>query len=126
VTERKKRKMEATHVEPAVRCSFCGKDRKHVDQMVAGPGLYICDGCIALCARILTDKPTAPFVIWKTLTDDELLAALPATAATVDGAESTLRDHVQMLRDRSVSWERIAGVLGVSRQAAWERFSRES
>jgi hypothetical protein len=31
-----------------------------------------------------------------------------------------------MLRERGVSWERIASALGVSRQAAWERFSRES
>jgi hypothetical protein len=30
-----------------------------------------------------------------------------------------------MLRDRGVSWTRVGEALGVSKQAAWERFSGE-
>jgi hypothetical protein len=75
---------------------------------------------------MLTGKATAAFAGWKALTDDELLAALPATAEAVDRAADGVRDHVEMLRRRGVSWEKIAAVLGVSRQAAWERFSNES
>ena len=41
-------------------------------------------------------------------------------------ADEKLREHVGALRLRGISWERIATVLGVSRQAAWERFSNES
>ena len=107
-------------------CSFCRRDRRHVGQLVAGPDVHICDACIALCARVLTGKPTAAFAGWKSLTDEELLAALPATAETVDAAAEKVREHVEMLRKRGVSWERIAAALGVSRQAAWERFSREN
>jgi ATP-dependent Clp protease ATP-binding subunit ClpX len=34
-----------------------------------------------------------------------------------------LQEHVDILRRRGVSWERIGEAMGVSRQAAWERFS---
>jgi len=65
----------------------------------------------------------AAFDGWAALTDDELVAALPASAAAVDSVEDNLRNHVSMLKERGVSWDRVAAVLGISRQAAWERFS---
>jgi ATP-dependent protease Clp ATPase subunit len=34
-------------------CSFCGNSQDNVKQLVAGPAVFICDGCIALCNRIL-------------------------------------------------------------------------
>jgi biotin operon repressor len=34
-----------------------------------------------------------------------------------------LQTQVETLRQRGISWEAIGGALGVSRQAAWERFS---
>jgi hypothetical protein len=36
-----------------LRCTFCGKDQKHVRKLIAGPGVYICDGCIALAGNLL-------------------------------------------------------------------------
>lgn len=36
-----------------LRCSFCGKHRREVAKLVAGPGVYICDGCVALSSDIL-------------------------------------------------------------------------
>jgi len=27
-------------------CSFCGKNQKQVKKLIAGPGVYICDGCV--------------------------------------------------------------------------------
>jgi hypothetical protein len=112
--------------EVTLRCTFCGKTHREVNQLIAGPGVHICDGCVALCGRVLTGKSTAAFAAWASMSDDDLLGTLPAAAAAVEGAEEKLRDHVEALRGRGVSWERIAGMLGVSRQAAWERFSRES
>jgi hypothetical protein len=107
-------------------CSFCWKTRKQVAMLVAGPGgVHICDACVALCSRMVTGKPTAAFAGWESLTDEEFLAALPASAYAMNSAEEGLRDHVQALRRRSVSWERIASALGVSRQAAWERFAND-
>ena len=40
----------------AVACSFCGKDHTRVAKLVAGPGVYICDACVALC-QIYIDHP---------------------------------------------------------------------
>jgi hypothetical protein len=39
--------------------------------------------------------------------------------------EETLKQHVDLLRQRGMTWTRIGEALGVSRQAAWERFSGE-
>ena len=36
-----------------LRCSFCGKEPKEVENMIAGPGVFICDGCIGICNGIL-------------------------------------------------------------------------
>lgn len=119
--------MQATTAPKTLaRCSFCGIGRDQVTMLVAGPGgIHICAACVALCNRMLTGRPTAAFTGWKSLTDDELLAALPASAAAVDAVAEQLRAHVTLLRDRGLSWERIAAALGVTRQAAWERFSRD-
>jgi hypothetical protein len=106
-------------------CSFCRKSRKQVAMLVAGPGVHICDACAALCSRLLTGKPTAAFTGWESLSDEEFLAALPASAQAMDSAADFLRDHVHALRRRGISWERIATALGVTRQAAWERFSSD-
>ena len=38
-------------------CSFCGKPRASDLRLVAGPGVYICAECIALCNEILADDP---------------------------------------------------------------------
>jgi ClpX C4-type zinc finger len=118
--------MQPNPPTPSLHCSFCGKDREKTGMLVAGPGVHICDACVGLCNRLLTGKPTAAFDGWSALTDDELVAALPASAAAVDAVEDKLRNHVSELKQRGVSWDRIAAALGVSRQAAWERFSDQN
>ena len=40
----------------SVHCSFCGKTENEVDRIIAGPGAYICNECVALCANILGDE----------------------------------------------------------------------
>ncbi len=39
-----------------LRCSFCGKTQDQVRRLVAGPGVYICDECIALCNDIISEE----------------------------------------------------------------------
>jgi ATP-dependent protease Clp, ATPase subunit len=34
-------------------CSFCGKSHAEVLRLIAGPSVYICDGCINVCNGIL-------------------------------------------------------------------------
>ena len=36
-----------------LHCSFCNEPQDQVTKLVAGPGVYICDRCIALCQEIL-------------------------------------------------------------------------
>ena len=31
-----------------LRCSFCGRAQQEAAKLVAGPGVYICDGCVTL------------------------------------------------------------------------------
>ncbi|MHC1786588.1 MAG: ATP-dependent Clp protease ATP-binding subunit ClpX [Christensenellales bacterium] len=38
-------------------CSFCGKQQNEVERLIAGPGAYICNECVHLCADILEDMP---------------------------------------------------------------------
>ena len=38
------------------RCSFWGKEPRMVNRLVAGPNVYICNECIALCNEILNDE----------------------------------------------------------------------
>ena len=41
--------------EKDVCCSFCGKPQSEARRLVAGPGVYICDDCIRLCAGMLDE-----------------------------------------------------------------------
>jgi hypothetical protein len=37
-------------------CSFCGKNQHEVQKLVAGPAVYICDGCIDLCVDYVDEN----------------------------------------------------------------------
>lgn len=34
-------------------CSFCGKSHSEVKKLIAGPGVYICNDCVEVCADII-------------------------------------------------------------------------
>ena len=111
------------------RCSFCNKPDTKVDKLVAGPGVHICNECVALAASIIDGSlgsPAGPRVpVWESLTDGEMLSHIPRVAAHIDQAEADLRSWVQELRRRGVTWTKIGEAFGVTRQSAWERFSGE-
>ena len=52
-------------------CSFCGKTQDQVKQIVAGPGVYICNECVDLCKQIIDDAVDAK-------TDDLSIENLPS------------------------------------------------
>jgi ATP-dependent Clp protease ATP-binding subunit ClpX len=119
--------MTAT-VAITTHCSFCTKQEEQVAQMVAGPGVYICDECVALCNEIFAtgerdEDKAIPY--WQSMTDEQMLGHLPGIASVATQVEDNLRVWVQRLRDRQVSWARIGDALGMARQSAWERFSGE-
>jgi ATP-dependent protease Clp ATPase subunit len=100
----------------ALKCSFCGKSEKQVSRLIAGTYAHICDGCVVSCNAVLAASTPAH------IGDDPILASLSACDAAVDAARDHLRRRVDQLRERQVSWDLIGKALGVSRQAAWERF----
>jgi hypothetical protein len=109
--------------KPRLYCSFCRRDDSVVAKLIAGPGIYICDACIGLCNDILAGRPHTDFPGWETLSDDALLTTLAPSSAAVEAVRMVLQEHIDLLRRRGVSWVRIGEALGISRQAAWERFS---
>jgi len=40
-------------------CSFCGKSQREVKKLIAGPTVYICDECIALCNDVIAEEVEA-------------------------------------------------------------------
>jgi hypothetical protein len=106
-----------------LRCSFCGKSERDVAKLIAGgKGGHICDVCIGVCNTILEALPRT-FAGWDKLSDGQLLESLKPASATLDATRAVLQAQVEELRRRNVSWDAIGKALGVSRQAAWERFT---
>jgi hypothetical protein len=56
-----------------LRCSFCGKGENEVLKLVAGPRVYICDGCVAVATRMMNDpgagdqRPGVRRPVWRKL-----------------------------------------------------------
>lgn len=46
----------AKFVDGTMRCSFCGKRKSQCEKLIAGPGVYICNECVALCDGILSGE----------------------------------------------------------------------
>jgi hypothetical protein len=103
-------------------CSFCRKTAKEVPSLIAGPGVHICGDCVKTCNAILDGLPSNGFAGWDQMKDEDLLGALDRSQAAFEGARVVLQQQIDTLRKREVSWQKIGDALGVSRQAAWERF----
>ena len=121
--------MSGVTEQPAVAaCSFCLKPSTEVRRLVAGPGVFICDGCVALCAHLVDGppSPTPQLAAWDhAVSVDEALANLPRIAAAGAQVEQHLAGWVRRARALGATWARIGESLGMTRQSAWERFSGE-
>ena len=127
----------------ALTCSFCNKDQSEVAELVAGPGVYICNECIDLCNQIIalvvdhkktgaskatrSSRSRVPPLIkaWDGLPDEDLLSEMVRAHAAHQNVDRAVAHHVAALRERGVSWAQIGEGLGMARQSAWERFSGE-
>lgn len=108
------------------RCSFCGKGQDQVHKLVAGPGVFICDRCIRSCNEVLeSDTPTMLWDEREGATADLLLELLRRDASDHKLTDTQRQGAVDQLRANHVTWTRIGEAIGLSRQAAWERFSGE-
>ena len=55
-----------------IKCSFCGKTQEHVDRIVAGPGVYICDECIEVCKNIIDNDSYNEEELGYSINEEEL------------------------------------------------------
>lgn len=54
-------------------CSFCGKSQHEVRKLIAGPSVYVCDECVALCNDIINEETGED----KAATTAEAMSRLP-------------------------------------------------
>lgn len=107
-------------------CSFCGRAGSRKNRLAGGLGAMICFECLEWYYED-TRSPkrvaqrTRP--VWDEMTDTELLAKLPLILQSAEQNAAFANDWVGLIRERNISWAQIGKVLGVSRQAAWERFA---
>lgn len=109
-------------------CSFCGKQGGEDTRLAGGFGAMICMDCLTYyyeTFREVEGTETISSPPWDELSDAELLSKLPLISGSSVQVDKFLRQWVKMIRGRNISYAEIGKALGVSRQAAWERFSRD-
>ncbi|RYB94132.1 hypothetical protein EUA93_07110 [Nocardioides oleivorans] len=112
-------------------CSFCatpGGPGTDVP-LIGGLGAQVCGTCVDdFHATLHDDEAMAASRAfpWDSMSDAEVLAVLPQIMASAEQNQAFAREWVDLLRERKVSWAEIGRTLGVSRQAAWERFARKT
>jgi hypothetical protein len=106
-------------------CSFCGKEKGEVERLIAGPAVFICDGCVGLCDEILANERVASLPDLTEKSEEELLTQMTRLDSSRGHVERAVTEHARRLRELGVTWARIGEALGISRQSAWERFSGE-
>jgi hypothetical protein len=88
----------------------------------------MCRACVEKYYEIMIDDEKRRALKrpwWDVMSDEEMLATLPKITAVADQVDDFLREWVRVVRARDLSWAEVGRVMGgVSRQAAWERFSK--
>lgn len=118
-------------LKPTLHCSFCGKSQHDVEKLIAGPAVFICSECVAECNKWIAAPPDAltpksrahSIQDLESFSDERLIQWLKTEAALHEYTSAGLQNTVDILRKREISWTVIGAALGVSRQAAWDRFS---
>jgi hypothetical protein len=109
-------------------CSFCGSRGSEDTRYAAGLGALMCTDCLTRFSEAFAapENVNQRVIGWTddSMSDADMLARLPLVAATASQVDRYLRMWVGRIRERHLSYAEIGKALGVSRQAAWERFSR--
>ena len=107
-----------------VRCSFCGRGPEEVSSIIAGPGVYICDHCVASSVDIIrTNMASLPRKKGKSragLTPEQIKEALDEYVIGQEHAKKTLsvavynhykridsKDHAQLFDDIEIEKSNI-------------------
>jgi hypothetical protein len=109
-------------------CSFCGTRGTDDTRFAGGLGALMCLECLeSFSAKFAAPENAGQQIIgwsFESSSDADMLGRLPLIAATSGQVDRYLREWVGEIRGRHLSYAEIGKALGVSRQAAWERFSR--
>ena len=74
-----------------IRCSFCGKNQNEVERLIAGPDVYICNECVALCDEIIAqDNIKEDFESGEILPPAEIKKALDEYVIGQDEAKKVI------------------------------------
>ena len=100
--------MNDKHDEP--RCSFCGRPQDEVQQLIAGPGVYICDECVSVAQHIIEEEKTEDteeFELKDLPTPHEIKATLDEYVIGQEAAKKTLSvavyNHYKRLQTNSTA-----------------------
>lgn len=100
--------MNDKHDEP--RCSFCGRPQDEVQELIAGPGVYICDECVSVAQHIIEEEKTEDteeFELKDLPTPHEIKATLDEYVIGQEAAKKTLSvavyNHYKRLQTNSTA-----------------------
>ena len=117
--------MNDKHDEP--RCSFCGRPQDEVQKLIAGPGVYICDECVAVAQHIIEEEKTEDteeFELKDLPTPHEIKATLDEYVIGQEAAKKTLSvavyNHYKRLQTNSTS---VSGDVELQNQiSSWSAY----
>ncbi len=98
------------------QCSFCGKTEKDGRQLIAGPGVFICDECVGLCDALLDhrmphlDESVKKVEDFKIPTPQEIKEKLDSYVVGQDSTKKVLAVAVHNHYKRMVSNQDADGV----------------
>lgn len=61
---------EREEYAPVLNCSFCGVPHNEKRNLVAGPGVYICNDCVSLAHRVAAGASEERLVAMRAVTED--------------------------------------------------------
>ena len=107
-------------------CSFCGVQGTSKTKFAGGLGAMMCSDCVRHYSEVFASEEKIAAITrppWNDMSDAEILATLPQIEKAAVQVTDFLNEWVAMARARKLSWTEIGSALGVTRQAAWQRFA---
>lgn len=115
----------ASQASGILSCSFCGRPHTELKELIAGPGVYICNECVASSQQILSASIRQTIPGQRANDVDAVLGNLPRIARVSALVEKNLTEWVRRARELGATWDRIGDALGMTGQSARARFSGE-